>query len=120
MILMFSMVSSATFGSVTAYKDLLPQGYSIALVGTKTDMDPKVVSYEHGLHLAKAMRAGYFHVSNRDSSKVNGVFEYFLSRYLSGLTTISPEVQVRESISVFYRRWEWIWARLVCGGRRKR
>ncbi|EXJ72773.1 uncharacterized protein A1O5_03920 [Cladophialophora psammophila CBS 110553] len=124
-VLVFSTASRATFNFITSFKDHLPalpqQGRLIVLVGTQTDVDHSEVDYEHGLDLAKAMKAGYFQTSYQNRDKVDNVFSYLLRRHLCPpeTWTTSETPQLRESTSLPFHLLKWIWVNIFCGGRWK-
>ena len=63
----FSTISRRSFGVIEGLTDRIAQlhrsGCLLALVGTKTDLDPQRVSFEEGSSLAQIMGAEYFHIS---------------------------------------------------------
>ena len=124
MVFVFSMLSLATFDSVQAYKNIMTTSHSrclIALIGTMTDLSPQKVQYEAGLRLAQDLQAGYFLISNRDTRKIDAVFEYLLGRYIYLQKALkSPEaLEPPDSCWLTLHIPNWIRTKLCLGERRK-
>ncbi|KAJ4523628.1 hypothetical protein HRR83_000275 [Exophiala dermatitidis] len=82
----FSTVSQDSFAKIKLWSSLMhsfrEQEKPMALVGTKMDLDPQLVSYEDGFTLSQEVGACYFHLSTSNYGKVRDVFNFLLQRRL--------------------------------------
>ena len=116
----FSTISRRSFDDIKGLTDRITQlhrsGCLLALVGTKTDLDPQQVSFEEGSSLAQKTGAEYFHISVKNPERALLPFTSLLNRFVQP----QPDPRIQTTTEKLSPSLLWSWLPFAsCWARRK-